>query len=94
MGTQEQIDQHGDNSGTCDNVIRFSSMVEPSNRNPIQPADQALDAVAEQGVVLVDGPGGVAITLTSRAASDSARSIARAASSAETQDKSSPAKRR
>jgi hypothetical protein len=92
MSTQKQIGQHGKNSGTCSNVIRFSSMAEIPNHRPTQPADQPLDAVAEQGVVLIDGPGGIAITMTSRAASDSARSMARAASSADTQGK--PATRR
>jgi len=61
---------------------------------PIEPADQPLDSVAEQGVVLVDGPGGLAITLTSRAASVSAQSMARAASSADEQGKPAPARRR
>jgi hypothetical protein len=42
-----------------------------------------MDAVAEQGFVLIDGPDGVAVTLTPKAASGSARSIARAASDAE-----------
>jgi hypothetical protein len=65
-------------------------MAELPKHRPAGPADEPLDAVAEQGVVLVDGPGGVAITLTSRAASDSARSIARAADNADAQDKPSP----
>ncbi|MDH7974680.1 hypothetical protein QH494_21015 [Sphingomonas sp. AR_OL41] len=41
-----------------------------------------MDAVAEQGFVLVDGPDGVAVTLTPKAASGSAQSIAQAASDA------------
>jgi hypothetical protein len=69
-------------------------MAEIRTHRPLEPADQPLDSVAEQGVVLVDGPGGLAITLTSRAASDSARSMARAASTAGEQDKPAPTRRR
>jgi hypothetical protein len=62
-------------------------MTEIRKHRSAEPVDQALDAVAEEGVVVVDGPGGVAITLTSRAASDSARSMAHAAGVADEQGK-------
>jgi hypothetical protein len=94
MGTQKQIDQHDNNSGTGANIIRSSLMAETPPHRPIAPADKPLDAIAEQGVVLIDGPGGIAITLTSRAASDSARSMARAASTADEQGRPAPARRR
>jgi hypothetical protein len=39
-----------------------------SDSNPKQPFDEAGEVAVEAGVVLVDGPDGVAITLTPRAA--------------------------
>jgi len=94
MGAQEQIGQHGNNSGTCGNIIRFSPMAKIPEHRPTQPEDRPLDAVAEQGVVLVDGATGVAITLTARAASRSATAMARAAINADEQAKPDPARRR
>jgi hypothetical protein len=83
--TQKHIDQHVSNSGTDINLLRFFAMAEIQDHRPAGPSDKPIAAVAEQGVVLVDGPGGVAITLTSAAASDSARSMAQAADAADQQ---------
>jgi hypothetical protein len=94
MGAQKQIDQHGNNSGTYGNGIRFFPMARTRKRTTIEPEDRPLDAVAEQGVVLVDGAGGVAITLTAQAASRSATAMARAANTADEQGTPPPAKQR
>ncbi|WP_332805618.1 hypothetical protein [Sphingomonas sp. RT2P30] len=56
----------------------------------VPPHDVPMDAVAEQGFVLVDGPDGVAVTLTPKAASGSAQSIAQAASDAAQQKPEDP----
>jgi len=69
-------------------------MADTRHHRSNEPVDQALDAVAEEGVVLVDGPAGVAITLTTRAASDSARAMARAADDASEHDTPGPDRRR
>lgn len=54
-------------------------------RVPRQVEDQPGEAVAEDGVVLLDGPGGVAVSLTPAAASQTAASLMRAADEARRQ---------
>lgn len=45
---------------------------------------------AEQGVVVVDGPGGIAVTLTPTAARGMARGLNEAADEADTQPEAAP----
>lgn len=50
---------------------------------PCKPHDQPIEAAAEQGEVLLDGPGGLATSLTPEAAGQSARALASAADRAQ-----------
>lgn len=52
---------------------------------PNEPEDQPGIAIAEQGVVLLDGPNGVAIAMTPDAAASTARSLLAAAEEARAQ---------
>ncbi|WP_260599594.1 hypothetical protein [Sphingomonas endolithica] len=49
------------------------------------PYDTPIGATAEQGLVLLDGPGGLALSMTPAAADASAKALARAAEEAEAQ---------
>jgi hypothetical protein len=69
-------------------------MARTRKRTTTEPEDRPFHAVAEQGVVLVDGAGGVAVTLTAQAASRSATAMAHAASTADEQGKPPPARQR
>jgi hypothetical protein len=51
--------------------------------NPIQPFDEADAVSVEDGIVLVDGPGGVAIALTPEAARGLGQRLIAAADKAE-----------
>jgi hypothetical protein len=53
--------------------------------SPIEPERKGVVAAAEQGVVTVDGPLGIALSLTPEAAQSSARSLSEAAEAAHAQ---------
>lgn len=53
--------------------------------SPAEPEQEAGIASAEQGVVLLDGPNGVAISMTPEAAENTARSLLAAAAEAQSQ---------
>lgn len=57
-------------------------MPEPA---PHQPAGEAGIATAEEGLVLLDGPSGVAVAMTPEAAEQTARSLIAAAEEAASQ---------
>ena len=50
-----------------------------SNRQPIKPSEVAGKASVEEGVVVLDGPDGVAVTMTADAAVGTADSLLQAA---------------
>ena len=50
------------------------------------PHDTPTKATAEQGLVMLDGPGGLALSMTPAAADASAKALARAAEEAEAQN--------
>lgn len=58
-----------------------------------KPYDTPAEATAENGEVMIDGPDGIAVSLTPKAAHESARKIERAAGQAEAQDRPAPAGR-
>jgi len=57
-------------------------MSEPRSLSPVTRPGQA---TAEEGVVLLDGPSGVAVAMTPEAAVETARSLCQAAHQARTQ---------
>ena len=52
----------------------------------MKPHDRPSDVVAEEGEVLVDGPDGVAVSLTPRAAEETSRRLFDAAAEAATEE--------
>ena len=52
----------------------------------MKPYDRPSDVVAEEGEVLVDGPDGVAVSLTPRAAEETSRRLFDAAAEAATEE--------
>jgi hypothetical protein len=54
-------------------------MTAPSSPNPPQPRSDAGIASAEDGLVVLDGPNGVAVTMTATAAAQTGRNLIDAA---------------
>ncbi|WP_404476699.1 hypothetical protein [Novosphingobium sp. BL-52-GroH] len=50
-------------------------MTTPSSPNPPQPRSDAGIATAEDGLVVLDGPNGVAVTMTAEAAAQTGRNL-------------------
>lgn len=50
-------------------------MTAPSSPNPPQPRADAGIASAEDGLVMLDGPNGVAVTMTAQAAAQTGRNL-------------------
>lgn len=67
-------------------------MTAPSSPNPPQPRSDAGIASAEDGLVVLDGPNGVAVTMTAKAAAQTGRNLIDAALIADRQimDKDGP----
>ena len=57
--------------------------------NAVQPEREAGVAAAEQGLVMLDGPNGIGVTMTPDAAEGTARSLLEAAAEARTQGEAS-----
>ena len=55
--------------------------------------DEASSVAAEEGVVFVDGPDGVAVALTPSAAADTSDRLLHAANQAQEQDRAAPPRR-
>ncbi len=55
-----------------------------------KPLSDPAIAVAEEGLVILDGPAGLAITMTAQAAAGTGRSLIDAAAQAEQQQRSGP----
>ena len=68
-------------------------MTAPSSPNPPQPHSDAGVASAEDGLVVLDGPNGVAVTMTAKAAAQTGRNLIDAALVADRQiaDRDGPA---
>lgn len=67
-------------------------MTTPSSPNPPEPRSDAGIASAEDGLVVLDGPNGVAVTMTAKAAAQTGRNLIDAALIADRQimDKDGP----
>lgn len=60
---------------------------------PFEAHDQPSYVVAEQGAIIIDGPAGVAVTMTADAAEETARRLLAAAAEARRQEPHQPAHR-
>jgi hypothetical protein len=74
----------------CENLSTRASVVVIDDRAVPQPRTDAGVATAEAGLVLLDGPDGVALTLTPQAAALTGQSLIDAAAEAERQARADP----